>query len=292
MRVFITGARGAIGRELADQLERVGALVTRFSRNADSLHQSLDSLSEKLFESLPDVVIHLAWSTYPATSEMQPGSEWITDLPNLVGLCRAISRLGASSRPQLLFMSTCAVYGDQFGLPCTEESVPCPKGWYARSKCAAESLISGFVASEGLHVTIIRASSVYGLSQDPNRLQGIIPKLISSSQSGDPCIFWGDGSARKDFLHIRDLISLLTIILEEKLTGTFNACSELSISLNELSELIEEIADRPLVRIFQPNAGWDVQHTLLSHSKARRMANWHPSISLRDGIAELASRMR
>jgi len=289
MKAFVTGARGAIGREVCAHLGQIGSSITRFSRNADSLHLPLSSLDDHLWEILPDVVLHLAWSTFPATSEMQPGSEWITDLPLLAKVCRAISRIPVASRPHLVFLSTGAIYGDCRGKPHREEDVPCPKGWYARGKLAAEALIGSFASADKVPAVIIRASSVYGFLQEPSRLQGIVPKLIHSAYTGSLCTLWGDGSAKKDFLHVRDLMGLVEQLIKHRVTGTFNACTGLSASLDDISAVVEKVTGRSLAVRHEAAVEWDVHHTSLSRAKAFEAVGWVPSISLGDGISEVAA---
>lgn len=289
MKVFITGARGAIGTAVGVHLEKMKWDVTRFSRNADATHQPLESIDEQLSVNPPNAVLHLAWSTFPATSEMQPGSEWITDLPILARLCRAIARQPVNSRSHLLFMSSGSIYGDSYGRPFNEEDAPCPKGWYARGKLAAESLIEGFAHSLGVPASIIRASSVYGFIQETQRLQGIVPKIIDSSRSGVPLWIWGDGTARKDFLHVRDLIVLLERIITLELTGTYNACTGVSVSIKELCKVVDEIQGKTSTHVYKTGVEWDVQHTLLCNTKANQLAGWSPLVMLEDGVAELIS---
>ena len=290
MKVFITGASGSIGREVAREFEGCGWTVTRFSRMADSLHEPMASLQEQLFDRTPEFLIHLAWSTFPATSEIRPASEWLSDLPILVNICQTIARQPVETRSHLVFLSSGSIYGENSGLPFMEESQPAPKGWYARGKVAAECLIRDFCKAHGVPATIIRASSVYGFPQSNNRMQGIIPKTIESAIAGMPCMIWGDGTARKDFLHVHDLIAFLRAVIALRLTGTFNACTGVTTSINEVIYLVEEIIGCELSRIHKGVAYWDVQDTFLNNSKMVNLTGWSPTVLLQNGICELITR--
>jgi UDP-glucose 4-epimerase len=290
MKVFITGASGSIGREVAREFEGCGWTVTRFSRMADSVHEPMASLQEQLFDRAPEFLIHLAWSTFPATSEMRPASEWLSDLPILVNICQTIARQPVETRSHLVFLSSGSIYGENFGFPFMEESQPAPKGWYARGKVAAECLIKDFCKAHGVPATIIRASSVYGFTQSNNRMQGIIPKTIESAIAGMPCMIWGDGTARKDFLHVHDLIAFLRAVIALRLTGIFNACTGETASINEILDLVEGILGCELSRIHKVGACWDVQNTLLSNNKMIKLTGWSPTVLLLNGISELITR--
>jgi len=290
MKVFITGARGLIGGEAAAYFEEMGWEVSRFSRSADYLHLSLDTIDEQLSSNPPDAVLHLAWSTFPATSEMRPGSEWQTDLPLLVKICRAITLKPAFSRPHLLFLSSGAVYGDSTGAPSDECSVLIPKGWYAHGKIGAECLIDNYVQTLGLPATIVRASSVFGFVQSSNRPQGIIPKMIEAAQAKRSCTIWGDGTASKDYLHVRDLLPLLNLLISRRLTGIYNACTGVSTSLNDIAAIIEKKHQKHLMLLNEVGAVWDVERTLICNNKTSVVTGWSSTTSIQAGISELLQR--
>jgi UDP-glucose 4-epimerase len=292
MNVFITGARGAIGKAAADAFSKLGWTVTRFSRNADSCHLALDTLEAEIVRTTPDTILHLAWSTYPATAEILPGTEWSADLPNLVELCRTITKVPLATRPQLLFLSSGAVYGESGGQPLDEPCEPHPKGWYARGKLAGERLISDFGTTLRLPYTIVRASSVYGFFQASSRAQGIIPKLVEACQSGAPCPLWGDGSARKDYLHVQDLVALLRLLIEGRVEGTFNACTGRSVTLRIVIDLVEKTIGQKLQFVTHPELTWDVQNTVLCSEKVHHEVGWSHSFTLEDGITDLIARLR
>lgn len=290
MKIFVTGARGLIGGEVVAYLEKMGSEVTRFSRSADYLHLSLDMIDEQLSANPPDAVLHLAWSTFPATSEMRPGSEWQTDLPILAKICRTIILKPAFSRPHLIFLSSGAVYGDSSGEPNTESSILSPKGWYAHGKIGAERLIDNYVQTLGLPATIVRASSVYGFVQSSSRPQGIIPKLIEATLVNKSCTIWGDGTASKDYLHIQDLLSLLNLLTSRRLTGIYNACTGVATSLNDIVEIIEKKHNKRLVRLYEVAAVWDVERTLICNKKTSVVTGWSSTISIQAGVSELLQR--
>jgi UDP-glucose 4-epimerase len=285
MKVFITGARGTIGRNLSSIL---GANeIVCFSRNADAKHISLSQVASELVRLKPRAILHLAWSTLPATAETHPGTEWIADLPLLSDLCATISRGPDAKHQQLIFLSTGAVYGESGSIPHEENSHPVPKGWYARGKLAAEQLIGSFAQAENLRALILRASTVYGFRQEAARMQGIIPKLIDSAMSGEPCPIWGDGSARKDFLHIFDLAEAIKLSFERRLQGVYNICTGVSTSIRQVAEEVRRATGREIVLEHHDSARWDVVSTHLRFSKFHADVGWVPKISLTDGIRRM-----
>jgi UDP-glucose 4-epimerase len=285
MKIFITGARGPIGRNLSSILE--GYETVCFSRNADAKHLPMSQIALELVRRKPEAILHLAWSTLPATAEAHPGAEWIADLPLLSELCASIARSPAIERQQLIFLSTGAVYGESSSIPHDENSQAAPKGWYARGKLAAEQLIGNFAQAENLRALILRVSTVYGFRQEAARMQGIIPKLIDAANSGDPCPIWGDGSTRKDFLHILDLAEAIKQSLNHRLLGVYNICTGVSTSISQVADEVRGATGRELVLKYHDSSPWDVVSTHLCFSKFHADVGWVPKISLVDGIRRM-----
>jgi UDP-glucose 4-epimerase len=285
VKIFITGARGPIGRNLSSLL---GANeVVCFSRNADAKHLPMSQIGLELLRWKPEAIVHLAWSTLPATAEAHPGAEWIADLPLLSDLCASIARGPDVKRQQLIFPSTGAVYGESSSISHDENSQTAPKGWYARGKLAAEQLIINFAQAENLQALILRASTVYGFRQEAARMQGIIPKLIDAAMSGEPCPIWGDGSARKDFLHILDFAEAIKQSLNRHLQGIYNVCTGVSTSISQVAEEVRRATGREIALKYHDPPHWDVVSTNLRFSKFHADLGWVPRISLTDGIRRM-----
>src|SRR3546814_8384762 len=80
-----------------------------------------------------------------------------------------------------------------------------------------------------------------------------MPTALGRIASGEPLVVWGDGSARRDYIFIADLIDLCRRILSRPMMPgfeIFNACSGLSVSLNELFVELETVTGRPLARMY------------------------------------------
>jgi len=230
-------------------------------------------------------LLHLAWSTLPATSERDPGAEARHDLPALEKILRAIAALPAAQRPHFVFFSTGgAVYGNAPGRPNREDD-PCrPIGQYGRSKRAAEEIIERFAAQHGLPCTILRISNPYGFPVPQERMQGIIPHAIRCASEGQPLTLWGDGHAQKDFLHYTDFLAAVEAVVTRRLTGTFNLCAGESHTVREVIALVEKHTGKKISLAFQPAPAWDVEDSRLDNRRLSVAADWRPQISLDEGI--------
>ena len=231
------------------------------------------------------VLLHLAWSTLPATSEQAGGTEWQTDLPALEKILQAIAALPAKQQPHFVFFSSGgAVYGNAPGRPSRETDACQPIGSYGKAKRAAEELVERYAAQHGLACAILRISNPYGYPVPRNRVQGIIPHAIRCAVEGQPLTLWGDGHAQKDFLHYTDFLSAVESVVARRLTGTFNVCAGESHTVREVIALVEKHTGKKIELAFQPAPPWDVEDSRLDHSRLVAAAGWRPRVSLDEGI--------
>jgi len=290
MKIAITGARGRLGKVLREHFTSAGDEVIAFSRNADAGHVPLSSLPQLLEQGSVDALLHLAWSTVPATAEQTPGIEWREDLPLLSDLLSALAARNQRA-PRLVFFSTCAVYGEaQSGRVFTERDEPKPKGWYASGKVAAEQLLERFRAEHGVASCILRVTNPYGFNQGAQCLQGVIPSMLLAAKQGREFTAWGEGEAMKDYLHIDDLCSAVDAMVRSNAVGTYNVASGVSRSLRDVAALVEKSAGAPL-RIRHTDARpWDVQHGLYSHAALTEATGWRPKVEFEEGVSRFAAR--
>jgi len=289
-QITLTGAHGRLAACIRPFLAAAGREVTALSHTGTDEANSLQQLFVPGLLEKTDTLLHLAWSTLPATSERDIGREWETDLPLLIKLLRRIVESPARSRLHFVFFSSGgAVYGPGTTQP-SRETDPChPVGWYAQAKVAAEEIIQIFGERHGLNYTILRVSNPYGFPVPAERAQGIIPRAFHSAWSGQPLGLWGDGSARKDFLHYTDFNRGLLEVIDRRLTGTYNLAVGASASLGEVIKHIEEITGRRIKLAPGPALPWDVQVSQLDNRKLREATGWGPQLSLRAGL-ELTAR--
>ena len=282
-RILVTGGRGRLASLIADHFRAPAHLLTLFSRTGGEGFQKFDQLADALPKA--DAILHLAWSTLPATSESGGGLEWQNDLPELRKILQAIAALPAGQRPHFIFFSSGGtVYGNAPSR-ANIESDPCqPIGWYGRAKLAAEQLIEAHAASHGIACTILRISNPYGYPVPKNRAQGIIPHAIRCAVEQQPLSLWGDGSAKKDFLYYTDFLAAVGIVLEHRLTSTFNLSAGESHSVREVITLVEKDIGQPVILQQQPAPFWDVRDSRLDNGRFVATTGWKPQVSLTEGI--------
>ncbi len=287
-RILVTGGRGRLAALVADHFRAPAHEMALFSRSGGhGFHTLADLVS-----SLPSTrtILHLAWSTLPATSEQGGGAEWQHDLPLLEKILNGITALPPATRPHLVFFSSGgAVYGNAPGRPNVESDTCRPIGWYGRAKRAAEEMIEMHSARHDLACAILRISNPYGYPVPKSRAQGLIPHAIRCAVEGQALTLWGDGQARKDFIYYTDFLSAVEKIVQLRLTGIFNLSAGESHTVHEVISLVEKHTERRIQLSAQPGPAWDVQDSQLDPARLVAATRWTPQVSLDEGIRRSAA---
>lgn len=289
-KLIVTGGRGRLASLVADHFQTPSTELALYSRQAGSGFFPLETLTAP--GSLADgrALLHLAWSTLPATSEQNPGTEEKYDLPLLKNILEAIVAVPKANRPLFVFFSSGgAVYGNAPGRANVEADACLPIGSYGRAKRAAEELIATYANYHGLPCTILRISNPYGYPVPKNRAQGLIPHALRCAVEDQPLTLWGDGSARKDFLHYTDFLYALELVLARRLTGTFNLSAGNSHSVNEVIALAEKHTGRRVPLQPRPALAWDVQDSRLDNTRLVAATGWKVRVNLDEGIRRAAA---
>ena len=281
-RILVTGARGRLAACLIPVLRTAGCDVRLFSRTGGEGCLPWDALWSGSHLAEADGILHLAWSTFPATAESAADDAPAVDLALLERLLTHWSR--GANRPQLVFFSSAGTVYGPTGADAANEETPCrPISRYGRTKLMAEQMITRCAAG-GLPATILRVSNPYGFNQLTQRAQGIIPHAFHCAQTGRPLSLWGDGSAQKDFLHSADFLRAVGLVLAGQLTGTYNIAHGQSHRISEVIAEIEAITGRSIAVETSPPRSWDVHDVLLDNTKFRQAAGWAPATDLRAGL--------
>ncbi|MCZ6794259.1 MAG: GDP-mannose 4,6-dehydratase [Planctomycetota bacterium] len=304
MKVLITGAAGFIGSSLTDRLLGQGVEVTGLDSLDDfydarvkrsnledaSTHRDFRLVEgdfrdadtvERLFsgESF-DGVVHLG-----ARAGVRPSLER-TPLYVDVNLDGTIQLLEACRRHEVrkfVFASSSSVYGNRVGEPFSEtDRVDEPVSPYAATKKAGELLCYTYHHLFGIDVTCLRFFTVYGPRQRPEMAIHCFTRAIDSGAVID---VYGDGSARRDFTYISDIVQGVTAALE-RCSGyrIYNLGAGNSVELREVIELIEKaLGKEARIRFFEQAPG-DVPYTFADVARAREELGYEPEVNIAEGI--------
>ena len=210
-----------------------------------------------------------------------------TDEINTRGTLNVLKAAVDCDVKKVVFASSAAVYGDNPVLPKKEDMLPSPMSPYAVSKLTGEYYCSVFSEIYGLETACLRYFNVFGPGQDPNSpYAAVIPKFINAIIKGNSPVIYGDGNQTRDFIYVRDVAQANIIAMNSSASGIFNIASSQSLSLNQLLEILKEIAQSPVEPVFEAGKVGDIRHSVADISKAKETFNFSPLYSLKEGLIE------
>lgn len=172
-----------------------------------------------------------------------------------------------------------------------EDAYPAtPEDGYGWEKLFSERMCRHFREDFGLETCIARYHNVYGPhgTFDGGREKApaaICRKVISAKLSGKHEIeIWGDGHQTRSFMYIDDCIKGTRLMLDRDVPGPLNIGSNELVSINQLVDIVEEIAGVKLKRIYNLRAPKGVHGRNSDNTRIQKIMGWQPSISLREGM--------
>ena len=299
MKVLLIGGCGFIGSHVVDRLLAEGLQVRVFDRRPEQFRPPLDRVeyvlgdltsTSQLYEALSgvDAVIHLASTSVPSTSNLDPVAD-ITG--NLIATVRLLEIMRASGLRKIVFLSSGGtVYGIPEVNPVAETHPLRPICSYGIVKVAIENYFHMEHSLHGLQHVILRASNPYGPRQGHTGIQGIIGTHLWRIARGETVEVWGDGSVVRDFIHVRDLAELCVKAVLSNVAGCYNAGSGEGTSVAEvvrcIDRTVQATGNGPVLPLYKPGRGFDVPRVVLDIRRAKEDLGWFPRTGLDDGIAE------
>ncbi len=310
MKILVTGGAGFIGSHLVEALLKRGDEVVIL----DSLNDFYDPAIKRgnlkciertagaamgegpvdfvegdirdeglvggLFERGFDAVVHLA-----AMAGVRPSLEdplHYQDV-NLRGTMVLLEELRKRPRTRFVFASSSSVYGGNTDVPFKESAdVPRPVSPYAATKRSGELLCYTHHHLYGIPTTCLRFFTVFGPRQRPEMA---IHKFVRMTLEGEPLPFFGDGSTRRDYTYVDDIVDGVVRSID-RCEGyeIYNLGESETTSLSELVALIGEACGVEPVLDRRPMQPGDVLITYADTSKARKELGYLPSTKVAEGL--------
>jgi nucleoside-diphosphate-sugar epimerase len=165
-----------------------------------------------------------------------------------------------------------------------------PEDGYGWEKLFSERMCRHFREDFGLPTRVARYHNVYGPhgTWEGGREKApaaICRKVIEAVLSGDYTIeIWGDGQRTRSFMYIDDCIRGTLAITESDILEPINLGSQELVTINQLVDMVEEVAGVTLRRRYDLSAPQGVSGRNSDNTRLRQYLGWEPSIRLRDGL--------
>ncbi|MBI5561159.1 MAG: GDP-mannose 4,6-dehydratase [Deltaproteobacteria bacterium] len=304
MNVLITGGAGFIGSHLAGKLlergERVIAVddfnsfydpklklenISGFEANPGFTLCRADirdarAIARVVEEHPPHVVCHMA-----ARAGVRPSIEdpLLYEETNLKGTLNILEAVKGLNLENFVFASSSSVYGAASKVPFSEDDpVNSPISPYAATKRAGELLLFTYSHLYKIPVTCLRFFTVYGERGRPDMAVARFTKLICE---GGEVPVYGDGSARRDFTYIGDILKgLIQSLYTPFPYEIINLGGAHTAEVKELVSIVEKNLGKRARLKYLPPAQGDVPVTYADVSKAKRLLGYSPEVTLDEGV--------
>jgi UDP-glucuronate 4-epimerase len=304
--VLVTGGAGFIGSTLVDSLLRDGFRVTvidnfdpfygrdlklaNIAPHRDHAAWRLvegDIRDASLLASLPhdiDLIVHLAAAAGVRPSIADPVRYQeinVGGTQNLLELARA------RGVKQFVFGSSSSVYGVNPRVPWSEDDHMLPISPYASTKISGELLGHVYSHLHGIRFIALRLFTVYGPRQRPDLAINKFTKLMLA---GQPIPLFGDGSTRRDYTYVGDIVAGLRAAMTYDRTPfeIMNLGNNHAVGLMELVRELEGVLGVTAVIDRRPDQPGDVSQTWANIEKAKRLLGYEPATSFTDGLRQFA----
>ena len=307
-RVVVTGGAGFIGSHLVCALLDRGdevAIVDNFDpfyperlkrRALDARARLFEvdvrderALREAFVEARPEVVVHLASLAGVRPSLQRPGEYMDVNARGTTCALEAARHAGAR---RFVLGSSSSVYGAHAEPPFRETArIDAPESPYAASKVASEVIARTFHNLYKLEIAALRFFTVYGPRQRPDLA---IHKFSRLMLAGQPLPFFGDGSSRRDYTWVEDIVAgvLAACDVPGLAWDVFNLGGAQTTSLAELIALLEGALGVKAILDRQPPQPGDVPLTSADVSHSKAVLGYEPRTHIRDGIHKFAAWVR
>ena len=303
-RVLITGADGFIGSHLTETLApqckslRVLSQYNSFNHwgwlEDVNILDDIEVISGDIRDSFMckslckdiDVIFHLAALIAIPYSYVAPQSYVDTNIQGTLNMCQAALE---SSCQKMIHVSTSEVYGTAKYVPIDEEHPLQPQSPYSASKISADAMAKSYHLSFDLPLAIARPFNTYGPRQSA---RAVIPSVIGQLAQGLDHLDMGNLTPTRDFNFVKDTcLGFVEIAKSEQTIGeTLNIATGKEISILDLVRLIKElIGSETEIRVkeerLRPEKS-EVYRLLGSNEKIRRLTDFEPQHSLREGLLQ------
>jgi GDP-L-fucose synthase len=293
VRVLVTGGGGFVGRHLVAALREAGHDVDAPSSS------EVDLLRDGALSDLPgaayDQIHHLAvWTRAGGFCRERGGDQWVVNNrlnTNVLAWWQA-EQPGA----KLVAFGTSASYAGP-GPHREEEYLDgLPRDDYAAYAWTKRMLLVGQMElgrQHGLRWLHLVPSTVYGPGyhadgRDLHFVYDLARKIVRGRDHGEEVVLWGDGSQRRELVHVDDLVGAVTALADSVDDQVVNIGAGEDHSIREIAKQLCDLADYPFERVrFDPERFVGARDKLLSTERLEELLGERRPVPLRDGLGQV-----
>jgi UDP-glucose 4-epimerase len=194
---------------------------------------------------------------------------------------------------RVVLASSGAVYGEQEVDKVNEALLPNPDSPYGVSKLAAEGYVRTIGDLWGIETVALRIFNAYGPGQAiPPTHPPVIPQFVRQVLGDGSLIIYGNGEQTRDYIYVDDVVRALGAAASAQGINrqVINIGTGIGTSINQLIGLIQGVTGRKAQTITNPSGLGGVSSLVADTSRARKLLDFKPQITLEEGLALLIER--
>ena len=293
-RIYVAGHNGLVGSAIVRHLKAKGFtnIITADRKQYDLTN--INAVKTLFMLEQPEYVFLAAAKVGGIGGNAEYPADFIYE--NLMIQLNVISVAAEMGVEKLLFLGSSCIYPKLAKQPITEDQLLSghlepSNDAYAIAKIAGIKMCQAYRKQYGLNAIAVMPTNLYGPNDNFDHNNGhVLPSLLSkfdgSLEKSKHWVvkLWGDGSARREFLHVDDLAEALLICMERyDSEEIINIGTGEDVTIKELAEMIVEVTG------YENDYEWDTSkpngtpRKVLNVDKMKSLG-WEPKIGLREGL--------
>lgn len=297
-RVLVTGGAGFLGSHLCERLlaqeSDVLCVDNFFTGSKDNVRHLLSNGKFELIRhdvTFPlyvevDEIYNLACPASPIHYQHDPVQTTKTSVHGAINMLGLAKRVGA----KIMQSSTSEVYGDPAVHPQTEDywgnvNPIGIRSCYDEGKRCAETLFFDYYRQHAVRIKVARIFNTYGPRMHPNDGR-VVSNFIIQALQGAPITIYGDGTQTRSFCYVDDMVEAFLSLMAtgDDIVGPINLGNPGEFTMVQLAETVIDICNSKSSVVYRPLPADDPKQRRPDISKAEKLLNWKPKVSLREGL--------
>ena len=308
-KILVTGGPGFIGSHLVEALLKRGDFVVCVDNFNDFYHpgqkelnvapflnnpnfklfkiniNNIDALRVVFTENNIQKIVHIAAQAGVRGSLIDPHLYFNSNITGTLNLLDLAKEFGIK---HFIFASSSSIYGKNNKVPFSEnDNVDFPMSPYAATKKAGELLCHTYYHLYDINTTCLRFFCVYGPKGRPDNVPYKFTKVI---ESGEELPMFGDGTAKRDYTYIDDIIAGVLAAVDKPLGfEIINLGNSKTVDLKYFISVVENLLGKKAKIKQMPYPVSDVHTTFADISKAKQLLGFSPKTNIEEGMARFVN---
>jgi nucleoside-diphosphate-sugar epimerase len=274
MKTVILGGNSLVGQALKPALSAFSEVITAGRKNCDLIIDLNDPIDNINIPLNTDTVI-LAAASFGGNTDEEMVEAINTNVVGTLKICQAA--VLANAKHLILISSIFASMN------------PDSKYYniYALTKKQSEEVAKFYCSNHSLKLTVIRPSQIYG-SEGFRRHQPFFYSIIDKAELGEEITLFGTNDALRNFIHIDDVVAVLSKVVEHQVEGYFNCSQTTNVSYSQIAHAAFKVFNSKASVHFLKDKPDTPDNIFKQDNSLYKAINFYPQISIEEGLQRIA----